>query len=516
MRIAVASFQHETNTFSPRLTEYEDYLQVDSWPGVLLGEAVCDVLAGLNIASEGFMQAARARGHGITPVNWCSAEPGGKVSDHAFEKIMSIVLEGLHHAGEFDAIFLDLHGAMVSESYDDGEGEVLKRIRQVYGDALPIVASLDFHANISEAFVKQIDGFAIYRTYPHLDMAATGARCLKLLEQHQNKQLHCKAFVQIPYLIPLSSQHTGSAPNIALFKQLIQLEDNSEINNVEFAMGFPAADVADSGASITVFGPEQQQVDAVCQRFYEVVMQAESLFINNLMSTSQALTMAASLKSTTPVVLADVQDNSGAGASSDTTGMLAELVANGTQKTVIAVLADAQSVKLAHLAGVGAKIDLALGGRSGVAGLGPYNSCFEVLSLNTGNFICEGEMYVGCEVKLGPMALLRVVDNYNNSDVQIIISSERYACTDLAVYTHLGINPLDYSLLVVKSTVHFRAAFEPISEHILCVASPGIHPCQLSQLKYQKLRSNVRLGPLGPIYVAPPEQLSVSNAGLHD
>ncbi|WP_271273749.1 M81 family metallopeptidase [Aliamphritea hakodatensis] len=500
MRIAVASFQHETNTFSPRPTEYADYLQEDSWPGLLLGEDVCRVLAGLNIASEGFIQAARQQGHSIVPVNWCSAEPGGKVTDETFERIMQLVLDGIRQAGEIDALFLDLHGAMVSESYDDGEGEVVRRIRAAFGEQLPIVASLDFHANLSEAFVSQIDAMAVYRTYPHLDMADTGARCMALLEQQQAQQPLYKAFIQIPYLIPLSSQHTGSAPNVALFEALSELEATPGISNIEFAMGFPAADIPDSGASIAVFGNDRQQVEAVCRQFYDRVLAAEGQYTDNLMSTAQALDLSRSLQSNAPVVLADVQDNSGAGASSDTTGMLADLMAGGAQKTIVAVLADGAAAAAAHRAGAGAVIDLALGGQSGVAGLGPCEGRFEVMAVADGNFTCVGDMYAGCEVKIGPMALLKVVAD--TCDIQIIVSTERYACTDLAVYTHVGINPLEYALLVVKSTVHFRAAFEPISDHILSVAAPGLHPCQLGKLKYQKLRSHVRLGPCGPVHMS--------------
>lgn len=500
MRIAVASFQHETNTFSPRPTEFADYLQVDSWPGLLLGEEVTEVLAGLNIASEGFIQAAKQRGHSIVPVNWCSAEPGGKVTDATFERIMQLVLDGLQQAVPFDALFLDLHGAMVSETYDDGETEVVRRIREIFGQQLPVVASLDFHANLSAAFVDSVEAMAVYRTYPHLDMADTGARCVELLEQQQNQLLSCKAFVQIPYLIPLSSQHTGSAPNQALFARLKELEASEGISNIEFAMGFPAADIPDSGASIAVFGSDQQQVDAVCQAFYQEVLQAESLYVDNLMTTAEAVALTASLNSSTPVALADVQDNSGAGASSDTTGMLADLVAADAEKTVIAVLTDADAASAAHQAGVGSIIELALGGHSGVAGLGPYHGAFKVIALGDGNFTCTGEMYAGCEVTIGPMALLQLVSD--SCDIQIMVSTERYACTDLAVYSHLGIDPLDYRLLVVKSTVHFRAAFEPICEHILSVASPGLHPCQLGDLNYQNLRSNVRLGPGGPVHLA--------------
>lgn len=512
MRIAVASFQHETNTFSPRLTELVDYEQVDSWPGLLISDEVCDVLAGLNIASEGFIKAAQHNGHTILPINWCSAEPGGKVSDDAFEKIMHIILEGLTKAAPFDALFLDLHGAMVSESYDDGESEVLRRIRYQFGHNLAIVASLDFHANLSSAFIEQINSFAIYRTYPHLDMADTGARCVDLLEQlHNQEPANYKAFLQIPYLIPLSSQHTGSAPNNSLFEQLAQLEKLPGIHNIEFAMGFPAADIANSGASISVFGSNQQQVDDVCQQFYQAVLNAESLYQDNLMSTAQALELTLLRKNhclnKAPTVFADVQDNSGAGASSDTTGILADLISLKAKKVIIAVLADPHAVALAHSA-VGAnkdesihpQLEISLGGKSTVAGLSAYKGLFEVQAISDGNFTCVGDMYHGCSVKLGPMALLKVVSD--ECDVQVIVSSERYACTDLAVYDHLGINPLDFDILVVKSTVHFRAAFEPISDHILSIVSPGIHPCQLDKITYKNLRNDVRLGPMGPLHIA--------------
>lgn len=498
MRIAVASFQHETNTFSPQKTQYQDYVVADGWPGLLLGEQVIEVLAGLNIASEGFIQAAKSQGHTIVPINWCSAEPAGKVTDDTFETIMQLILTGLQQQSPIDALFLDLHGAMVSETYDDGEGEVLRRIRALLGDDFPIVASLDFHANVSADFIDKIDAVAIYRTYPHLDMAETGARCFRLLEQLKNAVTQHKAFIQIPYLIPLSSQHTGSSPVEELFSELAQLELRSGITNIEFAMGFPAADIWDSGASIAVFGSDKAAVDAVCQEFYQTILAAEQNFIDPLISTAQAVEKVRQLKVQVPVIAADVQDNPGAGGSADTTGILKELVALNATKTVVAVLADAKAVTAAQSAGVGARISLALGGHSGVIGLGPFCADFTVEALGTGNFTCTGAMYAGCEVSLGPMALLKVADE--KCDVLVIVSSVRYACTDLAVYGHLGVNPLDYDLLVVKSTVHFRAAFEEISPHILMVESPGIHPCQLSELDYKKLRTPLRLGPMGPFY----------------
>lgn len=497
MRIAVASFQHETNTFSPQLTHYEDYLKVDGWPGMLVGEQVCETLKGLNIACAGFIEAAKEQGHTVLPINWCSAEPAGFVTDQTFEKIVGFILNSLQSLPDIDALYLDLHGAMVSQSYEDGEGELLRRIRSVVGDDLPIVASLDFHANVSPSFSEQIDVMGIYRTYPHLDMAATGKRCLVLLEAYIAGEIVHQTCVQIPFLIPLSSQHTGSSPVKELYQQLAILEQTTGIHNIELALGFPPADIHDAGASFCVYGSQKQQVESVSEAFYQLILKSESQFTDQLMNTAQALAYLRAVKPVQPVVVADVQDNPGAGGSGDTTGILADLVAQKASNVVVAVLADADAAHMAHKAGVGAHISLALGGKVAVPELKPFSAEYEVCALGSGNFTCIGEMYLGCEVTLGPMALLKVC----NTDIYIIVSSERYACTDLAVYGHLGLNPLDFKLLVVKSTVHFRAAFEPISEHILMVESPGVHPCQLAKLHYKNLRPNVRLGPSGPVHI---------------
>lgn len=498
MHIAVASFQHETNTFSPHLTHYQDFEVADGWPGMLLGQQVIEELEGLNIACQGFIQAAREQGHQLTPINWCSAEPAGKVTDHAFETIVSYILGQLILIEQLDAIYLDLHGAMVSQTYFDGEGELLKRIRAQVGEEIMIVTSLDFHANVSADFVENVDQMAIYRTYPHLDMAATGRKCMTLLAKRKMSARKCTAFKQIPYLIALSSQHTGSSPIQQLFTSLTELEQLAQIDNIEFALGFPPADIPDSGPSICVFGSNQRQVDQVCEAFYQQVMAAEAKFINHLLSTEQALQQAKQLAVEEPVVIADVQDNPGAGGSADTTGILFDLVKANAKKAIITVLCDASVAQQAHQAGVAAQITVSLGAK-GTTLCEPYCGSFEVMAISDGRFTCTGDMYAGCQVELGPSALLRVVAD--DCDIQVIVSSVRYACTDLAIFPHFGLEPTAFELLIVKSTVHFRAAFEQISGTILLVKSAGLHPCQLDKLNYQHLRSGVRLGPNGPTYL---------------
>jgi microcystin degradation protein MlrC len=196
-----------------------------------------------------------------------------------------------------------------------------------------------------------------------------------------------------------------------------------------------------------------------------------------------------------PVVLADAQDNPGAGGTSDTTGLLAALVKNKAQAAVIAVMHDPDVARLAHQAGTGAEINVSLGGKCGTAGVTPFKSHFKVESLGDGNFTFSGDMYKDSAAELGPMALLRVVDD--EADVRVIVGSSRVQCLDQAIFRHLGVEPAEQKILALKSSVHFRADFDPIAAETLVVVAPGVHPCQLADLPYRHLRADVRLEPMG-------------------
>ena len=194
---------------------------------------------------------------------------------------------------------------------------------------------------------------------------------------------------------------------------------------------------------------------------------------------------------------ADVQDNPGAGGSSDTVGILEALIQNGASGAVVAILNDAQAVCIATKSGEGSVVSIELGGKTGQEHQLPYQGRFKVEKLRTGQFTCTGTMYGGMEADIGPMALLRVLDR--DCDVQIIVGSERMQCLDLAIFRHMGIQPEKQKILAIKSTVHFRADFDPISSKTLLVEAPGAHPCRLLNVDYEKLRDGVRLEPLGPV-----------------
>jgi microcystin degradation protein MlrC len=496
--IAVGGFQHETNTFAPHLAPWSAFEGPDSWPALTTGDALFATMDGLNIPLPGFVECAQRDGHELLPLCWCSAEPSSYVTREAFERVAEIICAPIREAKGLDAVYLDLHGAMVTEHFEDGEGELLRRVREIVGPAMPVVISLDLHANVTEGMLEYCDAMTIFRTYPHLDMAACGARAYDLLQPLlAGHSLH-KAMRKIPFLFPLTSQCTSFDPCLSIYQGLGEVSASPGLRNVDFATGFPPADIAECGAAVVAYGEDEAATEAAAERVYQQVLAAEGDFNFELLDPDTAVIRAMSNSLDKPVVLADAQDNPGAGGTSDTTGLLAAMVRNGARRAVIAVMYDPEVAEAAHQAGVGAVLDTALGGKSGLVGIEPYRAQFAVEALGDGRFTFTGAMNLNSKAQLGSMALLRVVDE--NSEVYVVVGSSRSQCLDLAMIRHLGIEPTEQNIVAVKSTVHFRADFDPIAAETLVVIAPGIHPCKLDDLEYRNLRAGVRLGPLGAVH----------------
>jgi len=252
--IAVAGFHHETNTFAPSKATYADFESGGGWPALTRGARAVEVVEGMNIGLAGFAAAARASGHRLLPLIWANATPSAHVTKDAYERIATALLEELGRAEKFDALYLDLHGAMVTEHLDDGEGELLRRVRAVLGSRVPIVVSLDYHANVTPAMIEHADALIGYRTYPHIDMADTGRRAAALLDRILREgKPPAKAFRQLNFLIPLTAQCTMIEPSVALFTRLAALETETGAV-LSFAGGFPAADIGDCGPSVFGYG----------------------------------------------------------------------------------------------------------------------------------------------------------------------------------------------------------------------------------------------------------------------
>jgi len=486
MRIAIAGFQHETNTFNPFNAGIEEFRMADSWPGLLQGDAVVSDTRGMNIPIAGAIEAAR--GIELVPLLWCAAEPSGPVTDDAFEWVSAQIVDGLKAAPALDGIYLDLHGAMVTESHEDGEGELLKHLRDAMGYDLPIAVSLDFHANISASLVDLASLITIYRSYPHLDMAETGARCIRYLIEAIEGRGFYSAFRQIPFLIPLQAQYTGADPCRKIYRRVERLSADND-GFVEMAMGFTAADIRDCGPSVVAYAHSEQRARELADEIDAAVRASKADFDAALVDTSEAIEQALHSSASGPVVIADVQDNPGAGGTSDSTGIIAALIDRRARDTVVGIVCDSETARLAHDSGVGSLLSTALGAKSGIEGHSAIEANFRVLQLSDGEIAYTGEMYGGSMAELGPSCLLAV--EQEGVDIQILVSSTRIQCLDRALFAHFGVELSRKKIICVKSTVHFRADFEPIAQKIINTESPGTFPCKLSLDQYQRLRPGV-------------------------
>ncbi|MEM8790485.1 MAG: M81 family metallopeptidase [Pseudomonadota bacterium] len=496
-RVAIAGFQHETNTFAAQKTDLRAFEVADSWPGLLARNAVVTGTRGLNLPIAGF--AARAASQGdltLFPVLWCAAEPASYVSDAAFDEIARRIVRGIEAALPLDGIYLDLHGAMVTESHEDGEGELLRRIRRAVGDQVPIAVSLDLHANMTEAILRFATTVAVFRTYPHLDMAGTGARAFDHLMAAIDGERPRKALRQLPFLIPLHAQFTGAEPCLSLYRA-VEVAGQAPGEWAEFAMGFPAADIHDAGPAVLAFAAREERAEEIAAGLAAEIMAAEPSFDTRLY-TPEEVVLEAGHGAGGPVVIGDVQDNPGAGATSDTTGLLHALAAGTRGRALLGLLADAEVAGKAQAAGVGGVFSAALGSKTGPTEPGPYVGRFEVEAVSDGRVRYTGEIYGGGIAELGPSAALRLLDI--PGDVRVVVTSNRSQCLDLALFRHFGLEPEAFDIVCVKSTVHFRADFDPIAARVLYAAAPGLNVCRLEEIPYRHLRVGMRLGPLGPAF----------------
>lgn len=488
--IAIAGFQHETNTFSPDKARFADFVMEDGWPGLTEGEAIFTLFKDMNLPLAGFIETAQAASQWhLHPIVWASAEPCGLVEDDAFDIMTNKICQGIKAIEGLDGIYLDLHGAMVTESFRDGEGELLRRIRQLVGPDLPLVISLDLHANISPAMVEHCSAITVFRSYPHLDMAATGGRACELM-QHimQGKPLH-KAMHQLPFLLPLTSQCTDVEPWLSIYQQLV---DQPTLKSMDLALGFTPADTYDCGPCLLAYGDSQTDLEQAMAQMVTLLHEHKQA-MHVPLPTAVKVAATAVIKAANsgkPVIIADVQDNPGGGGSADTTGVLRALLASGAMGAYVGVMNDPLVTQRAHEVGVGGRFKAALGGHNQLADDQPLNCELEVCFLADGHFLFTGEMYHGIEANVGPMALIKVIDE--DSEVYVITSVNRIQLLDLGILRHVNVEPTKASIIAVKSSVHFRADFAPIASDIQIAASPGYLPCIVDEADYEYLRPSVR------------------------
>ena len=504
MRVFVAGFHHETNTFAPSKADWAAFESGAGYPAVSQGTAMLERLAPSSLPMGGFIRDARERGWTLLPSLWAGATPSAHITRDAFERIAGSLIADARRwlAGDgFDAVYLDLHGAAVAEHVDDAEGELLARLRQVVGYEIPLVASLDLHANVTQRMLAHTSALTAFRTYPHVDMTETGARAAGLLATlcAPGAARFITHAERLPFLLPLNSQCTLMEPAAGLYGELALLEALRGVH-LSFAMGFPAADFAECGPVVFGHGTDASAVHSTVTLLARHVTEQRGRFALDLLSAADAVAQAIRLAehSSAPVVIADTQDNPGAGGDSNTTGLLRALLSAGAGRrfpggVALGLLFDPEAARAACTAGVGATLDLAIGravrtfdgGRSEP----PLVGCFTVRAVSDGVVPLYGPMTAGSTATLGASACVEI------DGVRVLLVSGKTQMLDLDLYRFLGVEPTAMKVLVNKSSVHFRAAFAPIASHILVARSPGPMAADPADLPWQHLPAHMARRP---------------------
>ena len=485
MRLVSGGVQHETNTFSTTPTTLADFIR-DSQLGPQLegGNALIERYAGTGSIHGGYLDGAQADGIELIPLLNATAYPSGIVAQQAFDTMLGWFLERLEKVLPVDGVLLDLHGAMVTESYQDAEGEFIDAVRKFVGQDMPIVVTLDLHANITERMADLADVIIGFDTYPHIDMNERGREAIELLARIVNGQVSPRrAFRKLPLITMPPMQCTLREPMQSLMQQVHQLEATPDILTATVAMGFPFADIHQAGVSVLVTADgDQELAGAMADELAGMVWNLREDLQPQLVKIEDVMDFVTQHPDDGLTIFADGSDNPGGGAPCDGTIALQAMIDAKFKGGLVGVLFDPETARQAHAAGVGSTIQVRLGGKTDNRHGGPVQGKALVKTLSDGVFTYRGPMFQGVKDSLGPTATLVV------GEVEVVVSSERRQCLDREMLRVAGIELSSYRLLILKSAVHFRADFGDVASSIFDADTPGIHRPDFNAYKYKQLR----------------------------
>ncbi len=482
-RVAVAGFSHETNTFAEGVTTFDDFVRGRGFPGLMFGGELVRTLRGKSMPTGAFLDAAEELGFELLPLLWTFPQPSGLIEQDACDRILQMLLERLEAVLPVDGVLLELHGAMVTEDLPDAEGHVLARIRELVGPEIPIVSTLDLHANISPLMVRESDALVGYDTYPHVDAYERGWDAARLLiSAIEGETRPVSALAQVPMLIGPPRQCTLTSPMSDIMELAHEAEERPGILNVTVSGGFPFADIPNCGASVTVTADgDRGLATTTAQDIARAMWDRRDEFRLTLTPVEDAIEYALQTGDG-PVILADGSDNPGGGAPCDGTVMLQALVEANVPGSTVAIIADPEAVAGAIEAGVGNEVTLTVGGKTDDRHGPPLTLTGYVRMIFDGRFANKGPMYTGVEANMGRTVVFVV------GEVEIVLTEQRIQPYDCQALRCVGIEPRDRLLIGLKSAVHFRADYGPIARAIFEVDTPGVHNPDVTKLQFQRLR----------------------------
>jgi microcystin degradation protein MlrC len=483
-RVVIAEMKHETNTFSPVPTPLTRFSRGRGAPPE--GRAAYEQYKGTGSGLGALIDLCEAEGAEISLPVAGSAWPSGPVEDAAFEymagKICNAVKQGC------DAILLDLHGAMVTESLEDGEGELLRRIRAIAPD-VPIGVALDMHTNLYPAMVENCNVIAGYQTYPHIDNYETGMRAGKpIFAMLNGKARPVMVWGNRPMLPHVMRQSSLDEPNKALQARCAEMERQGALAATLF-VGFPHADIKLAGLSVVmVTDGDAAKAETVRDELLDQAWASREAFVYRIEPLAESMARAKQMKDG-PVALLDHYDNSASGGTMDTMTVLGAILQAGLDNVAVFAIHDPAAVQQMVKAGVGAEVTLSLGGKLDMPSISmrgqPLTVKGRVKLISDGRYRNRGPASKGVMMDMGTTAVL------DTGKVEIVVISGHQEPNDLNCFYSLGIDPTAKRYLMLKSRVHWRAGFAPVIKGTIECAGTGVCTSDYSVLDFRKVRRPV-------------------------
>jgi microcystin degradation protein MlrC len=484
MRLLIAMMKHETNTFSPVPTPLARF---GNGPGPLYGEAAMAAWRGTGTGLGAYLDLAAREGAEVVLPIAANAPPSRPVDDAAFEHIAGRICEAVATGG-FDGIMLDLHGAMVTESREDGEGELLRRIRAI-DPQIPIAVAYDMHANLYDDMVAQATVVAGYRTYPHIDTYETARLAGEILLRAMRGEVRpVMAWGNVPMLPHVMRQGTGDHPNKELQARCAAMAQEGALAASLFT-GFPHADIRNAGLSAVVVADADR---ALAERLRDALLgqawEAREAFVYQIDPLAQSVARAKAMPADGegPIVLLDHYDNCASGGTMDTTVVLAEILRQGLDGVAAFAIYDPQAVQQAIAAGIGAEATLSIGGKIAMPAIPaespPLTVTGRVKTITDGRFRNRGPMGRGVQMNMGPSVVL------DTGAVEIVLISRHVEPSDLNCLLSLGIDPMQKRYVMLKSRIHWRAGLGKSAKAVVDCAGVGVCTSDYGQLRFDKVR----------------------------
>jgi microcystin degradation protein MlrC len=479
MRIAVAGFMHESNTFSPLRTDRAAFAA----HSLAIGPALLDEWRDAHHEVGGFLRAIEADGDEPVPIVMAWATPSGRVVDAVLDEVCGAMLDGLRRQRP-DGLLLALHGAMVAESYPDADGEVLRRLRTALGPDFPIVVTFDLHGNLSQLQIDHCDAAVSYRTCPHVDQVETGQRAAAVLHLMLRHGLRPRqALAKPPLIVNIMAHDTSTEPLAGLLREVQELELQPGMERVSLLPGFAYADVPQMGPSVLVVTDgdpalARREADRLARRLWDVRAQLAPRRPDAATAVARALAAER-----LPVVLVDTGDNVGGGSAADGTVLLAELLRQGATDAVVCLYAPEEARRCAA-AGIGGSVHIEVGGKVDRLHGDPVPVTGRVRVLHDGTYVEYAVRHGGRRTnQMGRTALVEMAGRN-----LLILTSERHPPFSLGQLTCLGIQPRAQRILVVKAAIAYKAAYSHVAETIIEVATPGLTAVDPERFPYRHIR----------------------------